>query len=423
MGNNLDSAPQTGDHISVNITKIVSEIKNKIETIPLSHCICKVPEKRRVGNEDAYSPKLVSIGPFHHGKSTLEEMEHHKWRYLNTILTRKPNLEATLDSCVKALKELEGRARNSYGEEIRIGSDEFVRMMLVDGCFIIELLLRTTTKSSRRRDDPLLISNEKLNHLRRDILLLENQIPFFVLQHLFYTVPIPQQCKQTLTELALRFFRIMIPGQIEDLQEKFSWEVRHLLDLVRTGYLPTYSKLHSTGNAQKEFSGLKKLQRDGIRIRRFFDAESLLNIRFVKGSLWIPPLRILNHTEILMRNLIALEACCCDSKPITSYAFLLKSLIQTTEDAKFLCRRGVLSSSLDKKEEVRALFDELCSEVDLQESSYSGIFQKVDEYTHKNRRRWRIQPTVAGFVLAVLFIVLTIIGTIFSVLAFCFHRS
>ena len=38
-------------------------------------CIYKVPSKIRKLNEDAYTPSVVSIGPFHHGHPELQNME------------------------------------------------------------------------------------------------------------------------------------------------------------------------------------------------------------------------------------------------------------------------------------------------------------------------------------------------------------
>ena len=34
-------------------------------------CIYKVPKKLRQVNKEAYTPKLISIGPFHHGEKDL----------------------------------------------------------------------------------------------------------------------------------------------------------------------------------------------------------------------------------------------------------------------------------------------------------------------------------------------------------------
>ncbi|GLT52996.1 hypothetical protein SLA2020_262960 [Shorea laevis] len=45
-------------------------------------CIYRVPNKLRDVNKEAYTPKLVSIGPFHHGLEELKGMERKKQIYL-----------------------------------------------------------------------------------------------------------------------------------------------------------------------------------------------------------------------------------------------------------------------------------------------------------------------------------------------------
>ena len=49
-------------------------------------CIYRVPKNLRQINKEAYSPKLISIGPFHHGKDEVRDMEKLKVRYLKGIL-------------------------------------------------------------------------------------------------------------------------------------------------------------------------------------------------------------------------------------------------------------------------------------------------------------------------------------------------
>lgn len=51
-------------------------------------CIYKVPQKIRKLNEEAYTPSIVSIGPFHHADKRLESMEDLKLRYLKSFLER-----------------------------------------------------------------------------------------------------------------------------------------------------------------------------------------------------------------------------------------------------------------------------------------------------------------------------------------------
>jgi len=44
--------------------------------------IYKVPGRLREVNEKASTPRVVSIGPIHHGKEKLKAMEDHKKMYL-----------------------------------------------------------------------------------------------------------------------------------------------------------------------------------------------------------------------------------------------------------------------------------------------------------------------------------------------------
>lgn len=151
----MESSKRPGEEIIQVHDELVSTIKKKMDTV-FPHCICRVQERLVQENEKAYYPELISIGPFHHGKEKLKDMEDHKWRYLHALLSRKPNLEARLAICVNALRECELKARNCYAkkESINLSCDEFVKMMLVDGCFIIELFLKYAHRSLRKRGTP-----------------------------------------------------------------------------------------------------------------------------------------------------------------------------------------------------------------------------------------------------------------------------
>ncbi|KAG2407299.1 uncharacterized protein HKW66_Vig0021210 [Vigna angularis] len=72
-------------------------------------------------------------------------------------------LESSLHECVNALSDLEKPARNFYAEELNLRSNQFIEMMLVDGCFIIELLLKYALKGIRRSGDPIFVTPGLLN--------------------------------------------------------------------------------------------------------------------------------------------------------------------------------------------------------------------------------------------------------------------
>uniref|UniRef100_A0A2N9IQ01 Uncharacterized protein n=1 Tax=Fagus sylvatica TaxID=28930 RepID=A0A2N9IQ01_FAGSY len=434
MANNDGSGiqPLSRDHVSVEIQEdsLVSPIKEKLETKSTSTCIYRVPDHKE--NDMAYIPDKVSIGPFHHGSVTLQVMEDHKWRYVHALLNRKPNLEASLDQCVKALRKLENRARRCYSEDTGHTSNEFVEIMLVDGCFIIELFFKYAYKSLRRRSDPIFSTPGMLFDLRRNMMLLENQIPYFILQRLFQIVPIPRQCNLSLLELAFRFFKSMIPGDPKALWEKNDQEGNHLLDFIFHCFLPTYPRVASKeGETQQQgLDCATHLQHIGIRFKKAA-TKSLLDIKFVNGVLEIPPLKFHKCTEILFCNLIALEQCYCDyTQHITSYAFLIGSLIHSEKDVKLLGRKQILIYDEHAEKEVSELFKKLCRNEELKDSYYNGILEHMKEYKRtslhvwwKNYKRSSLKnpASLMVFILAILLPVLTVVGAFFSVLSFCLH--
>ncbi|KAJ8766485.1 hypothetical protein K2173_022544 [Erythroxylum novogranatense] len=420
------------DHIVVEINEsLATSIRRKMESISSSHSICKINESLLKANEKAYVPAKVSIGPYHHGKEQFKFMEEHKWRYVYALLSRRPNLETVLDDCVAALKQLEGRAVSCYSEKTNFTSDEFLKIMLIDGCFLIELFMKYSMKSLRRRNDIIFSTAGMLFDLRCDFILLENQIPLFVLLRLFQLVPIPKQCTFSLPELAFRYFKNMIPGDQNFHREKFNEEGHHLLDLIGHCLLPKYPKLpKKLAESERQLHSATELRRNGIKFKRSW-TENLLDIRFGKNVLEIPPIILHQYTESLFRNLIQLEHCSRDNvQHITSYAFLMKSLIRNEKDVKLLEKRDILINYDAAEKEVPKFFDRICQEVTLNESYYDGLFEHVYGYGRGTRswskrlkRSYQRNPMLRlVLIIAILALLLTVIGTLFSVLSFSLHR-
>ncbi|KAL2470279.1 Plant protein of unknown function (DUF247) [Abeliophyllum distichum] len=426
----------TDDHVAIDIMHeqdLVSSIKEKMETISLLHSVCRVPEEFVEGNQENYFPNLLSIGPLHHGKDNLKVMEDQKWQYFNTLLNRNPNAETILDTCVKTLRHSEQKAQKFYGETVDMGSDNFVKIMLVDGCFIIELFLEFSIKNLRRRDDPIFFStSNKMFRLRCDMILLENQIPFWVLQQLFHIIVIPKQYNNmSLIELALCFFRKLIPGDEQVPQGKFGPEIHHLLDLIRQNYLPTLPQTRSDGG-EKHISCASHLQDAGITLRRA-RTEGPLNIKFIKGELQIPSLKIHGYTEILFRNLIALELCHREcSKTITSYFIFMASLIRTKKDAQILQKKRILiDSGYESEGKILNLMKKLQVEINVQDFYYGEICKLVNDHQYSRRQTWgrklkhlyyKNEFGVVGLVLAIMLLVFLFTGIFFSVVAFLLHH-
>ncbi|KAI3792195.1 hypothetical protein L2E82_06068 [Cichorium intybus] len=373
---------QSNEHVN-----LVSSIKRKLVNTSDGR-ICKVSEKFYKDNQDKYFPLMVSIGPLHRGEEKLKAVEDYKWQYLSTLLLRTVNVEVRLAKCVEVLKVLEDKARKCYGEEIHMESDEFVEMMLVDGCFIIELFHKSCCKGTRRRGDPFLATYEVFFQLRHDLILLENQIPFFILHHLFNIIPTPRQCGDyTLIELAFRFFKKTVPEDPYDIRERYGQEIHHLLDLIHQSFIPKTHilQLHSKQRPlQTVVPTAIRLHKTGTEIKGS-SSRNILEVKFNNGALRIPKLTYHDLMETVLRNLIAMEDCCYDAtKYVTSYAFLMKSLIQSVDDAKILQKKGIL----DKDENFVTFFSKISIEVDAKDFYYGDLCEKVDKFGNVKKNIW-----------------------------------
>ncbi|GFY81758.1 hypothetical protein Acr_01g0015660 [Actinidia rufa] len=117
----------------------LEDVLRKLPPQPQSTaCIYRIPRELRKGNEHYYTPTTVSIGPLHAANPSLDAADGQqlKSRALHHLLYRSES-GPTLGSLVQFLKGIEEAARLCYAEMVDLSSDEFVKMMLLDGCFIL----------------------------------------------------------------------------------------------------------------------------------------------------------------------------------------------------------------------------------------------------------------------------------------------
>jgi hypothetical protein len=195
-------------------------------------CIFRVHTQLCKTNEKAYDPQLLAIDPYHRGKDDLRHMEDHKLRYLQLLLQRKR--ESNVETYIKAIRELEGSAHEFYAEPISLTTNEFVEMMLLDGFFIIELLRKRSMKVLMDECDPIFQLGWMFRSLMRDLLLFENQIPFFLLTKLFEMTEIPNQ-RNNLIDVAIHFMKVSSPCADRIMSLSYDGSLqnsKHLLDLI-----------------------------------------------------------------------------------------------------------------------------------------------------------------------------------------------
>lgn len=114
--------------------------------------IHKVPQHILEVDRNAYEPIILSIGPYHHGAPKLTAMEREKWKCLDFIL--KLNCELSLQDYIRAIHKLEKQARCYYSEEIPMEKMMFVRLLLLDSCFILVKVDRTVVAAMQLKEVP-----------------------------------------------------------------------------------------------------------------------------------------------------------------------------------------------------------------------------------------------------------------------------
>ncbi|KAK3412041.1 hypothetical protein EUGRSUZ_I00798 [Eucalyptus grandis] len=412
--------------------------------------IYRIPHYLKDGENKAYVPQIVSLGPYHHGEKHLRQMDQHKLRCLHHILKRTNH---QIGDYLHSVKELEGRARACYEGPISMSSNEFVEMMVLDGCFMIELFQGFYDEGFKKlkypSNDPVFSMQGPMHMIQQDMIMLENQIPFFILHQLYCLQYGDHNLEEELAQLALLFFDHMKPTEATD-HMKPTDATNHssnrlefpLPDLGEPGELHCLalfrrSLLHLGVNREAPTDGqqqlihcVTELRKAGIKFRER-KTNKFWDIHFEDGSLQIPKLVIHDGTRSLFLNLIAFEQCHSKCNKITSYVIFMDNLINSPKDIKHLHNHGIIEHWLGSNTEVADLFNQLCQEVVFEaDGSYlSALSEEVNKYSSHSWHRWAFllkedyfgNPwSIISFIAALVLLLLTFTQTFYAV--YSYHR-
>nr|XP_023904303.1 uncharacterized protein LOC112016045 [Quercus suber]POE45504.1 hypothetical protein CFP56_26698 [Quercus suber] len=344
-------------------------------------------------------------------------MEELKLRYFKGACHRTKKSAAELARCIEKKQE---PIRHYYAESFDINSKDFMNMILLDSIFIIEHLWRTKrtslksrssngTSSPQMKECFLDEQNQRLSYSTlQDLILLENQVPFFVLEDLYKYAygDLPDQhtayqqnegCKdedKSFHKLVLDYFlhfcedfglnrssdddcKKMLPGKDK--------QIGHFIDFLRYLLLPC----ECAPKCEKSIKHLPcatKLAEAGVEFREvpnrlFHDIEfqkscllekcPCLNLSWLLSCfpcfkclenmqpvLVIPPFTVGDVTERVIRNLMAFEQChYLEEAYICNYIVLLDHLINTAEDVDLLVEKKVLVNWLGSNKAVAILIN------------------------------------------------------------------
>jgi hypothetical protein len=325
-----------------------------------------------------------------------------------------------------ALEEDENKIRQRYevGFHRNKSSQRFLDLILYDAVFIFELFLKYREGREKYIKDSILKETWLRFAIRRDLILLENQLPFFILEKLYKLLP--ENIKGEDTEfitLACSYFKTHLPSDFPPA----ATTPLHFTDLVRS----LLSFARGNGNSVdliKSFHSATKLRQAGVKFKVKLAYDCLLDVEFRRRLItefYIPQLEINGNTESLFRNLVALEKRFYRGQEyICHYINLLSILVVKPKDAKLLMKNKIVTYYKDEVA-VRDLIYSLASSTTDLHSCYHGIFSTVDDYYKSS---WAGNPAYfieeffgnfgkgVGTVSAAIFLILTLVQTICAIL-------
>ncbi|KAG5522193.1 hypothetical protein RHGRI_034394 [Rhododendron griersonianum] len=355
--------------------------------------IYRIPESVMDQNMKAYKPQFVSFGPYHHGGHHLKPMEEHKHHALLHFLKRS---NKPLESYVNSLAEVAQSLKDSY-ESLDLvwerDTSRFLQMMIVDGCFMIEVLRNFKEATNDYADsDPIFSNHGKLHivpYIQRDMLMLENQLPMLVLTTLLSVEnEETKKNEEFVNKLILKFF----------CRNGFSHEPRlgkclHLLDVRRKILLledtSSDAKRHDSGGNEIIRSAME-LNEARINFRKS-NTQSLEDIALKGGKLRLPPILVDDTTESMFLNLIAFERFHVGvGNAVTSYVFFMDSIIDSAKDVSLLHDEGIIQNALGSDKAVAALFNSISKDATLDPaSSLDRVHKKVDKHCKQTWNKWK----------------------------------
>ncbi|KAH7560539.1 hypothetical protein JRO89_XS10G0040200 [Xanthoceras sorbifolium] len=239
------------------------------------------------------------------------------------------------------------------------------------------------------------------------------------------------------TQTTLEDFRIFIKNKEEKLRNCYAetipfaiyvnfCEAKHFLDLLRRCVEPTDHQL----DIENELSyytatpTITELHQAGVKFR-VGSSKSLFDVRFDKGTLEIPKLRIEN-VGFFLYNVRIFEGLHCKTNYMNDYALLLSLLVSSPKDAELLIQNGIIENT----ESVAA--STFCQQfgkngrIKYKKFYYTGLARDLNAYCKSPWHKWKANLKQNYFntpwasisvIAAVILLLLTLTQTVFSIIA------
>ncbi|KAL8497200.1 hypothetical protein ACS0TY_020763 [Phlomoides rotata] len=374
-----------------------------------------VPRTLLLTSLESYVPQVVALGPYHHCRSELQEMERYK---LSAAKRFQRHLQGPkFHNLVDHLNKYEPQFRACYQKYLNFNDETLTWMMAVDSCFLLEFLQVFTVKEDRRsiRNDKTGQTSGCRDAIVRDIVKLENQVPLFAVRKIqeflsgsqdeadeqiyatmivFFEEVLPLKMIQELSGIhqitksahLLEFlYNLIVPnfqGSCELRTEAEEEEGRNkgVILIKQVGYLCFSEEEEEKKKPENEaheinihplmeeisIPSVTQLSNAGVQFSITNSGISGINFDSNNVVLYLPSIVLDLNAEVIMRNLVAYEAC-NESGPLifTRYTELMNGIIDSEEDAKIMREKGIVLNHLKSDEDVANLWNGMSKSIRL----------------------------------------------------------
>ncbi len=443
------------------------EDEDNIEGVPVS--IFSVPKTLLSLKPEVYIPQLVALGPYHHHRLELLEMERYK--LTSAIRVQKKLLQIKFRDLVNHIAGSDSSLRACYHRFLEFDQETLAWIFAIDTSFLLEYLQTYSTKS----EGSLMRISSKMAHLidytlrktshhavLRDIIMLENQIPIFLLREVHSFYQLDEDHDQVLATMLMGFCKHLSPIKCINDNKNFKEECftkAHLLELLYYMVVPNLQlvvdcdqqerpkedkkigwfrkafesifkalcyinlallrflskffkskavtllitlpfliisylfhvknkgaisnlissaesvaeEVESVSHENKDESPLieeisipsvTQLHKIGVKFRPSKGGLGTINFEKSSGTFYLPVINLDGNSEVVLRNLVAYEACIAPEVMIfTRYTELMNGIIDTEEDVRILREAGIILNRLKSDEEVAMLWNGMTKSV------------------------------------------------------------
>ncbi|XP_039115423.1 putative UPF0481 protein At3g02645 [Dioscorea cayenensis subsp. rotundata] len=354
---NQSSQPSNSNHLFdelrwvIQIRRHLEESTEDDHDIPVT--IFSVPKALRVSKPEAFVPQLIALGPYHHWQPELYEMERYK---LSAAKRAQKQLHGQkFQQVVEHFIKLEHITHAHYHRYLDFNGETLAWMMIVDTSFLLEFLQSYAPEEGKvLRRVPSRMSHlvdkagrkSAHNMILRDIMMLENQVPLFLLRVcLEFQCSSLQEADDVLTLMLNGFMRALCPFKM--MQNFLCIDVTrhaHLLELLYYILVPKPEEQNceviDIHEDQNDAGGSidQTNNDDSSHIKQFFNASwtaaSGLNgsvIQYIKQVLFSKPIKFL--VKVPWKIITSLPVFSVLKKPVEYLFFSETSANSKTENS------------------------------------------------------------------------------------------